>query len=541
MHAFTGTGRLIRLALRLDRIKLPVVILALLGILWPSVASIIEIYAPSAEERMVYAATTAPSIVSRVFGGPVSGPDIGAIVMNEMFLFTAVAVAFMCSLTVVRHTRQNEETGRAELIESGVVSRHAPLVAALVVACGASLVFGLLFSLTMIANDLPVSGSIGAGVAMSLVGVTFAAVAAVAAQLADSARGANGLAALAIGVAFLLRAIGDGTGKLVGNGMAVESTFPSWLSPFGWAQQVHAYTEANWWLFGLFAVLIVSLIGLAVSLMSRRDIGLGMISTRPGPDRAAPGLLSPFGLARRLQFGILRGWAVAVFVLSVTYGVVIKEFENLLTENEELRAAFEQFPGSPSDAFIGVMVNFMAITIAGYAVQALMRMRAEEASGQLESILGTGVSRSRWLLSHVGYVLMGVAILALITGFSMGGAFVLSTGEPWSEMMSIVSAALVQSTAVFSIVGLVIAVFAFKPGWSVPLAWGGFSACLIVMQLGVILKLPQWVQNLSPFGHLPAMPAEPFAWAPVIGLLIAAGLLGGLGLYAFRKRDIVTT
>ena len=40
----------------------------------------------------------------------------------------------MSILLVVRHTRADEETGRAELVGAGVVGRHAPLAAALVVA-----------------------------------------------------------------------------------------------------------------------------------------------------------------------------------------------------------------------------------------------------------------------------------------------------------------------------------------------------------------------------------------------------------------------
>ena len=40
----------------------------------------------------------------------------------------------MAILLVVRHTRAEEETGRAELVGAGVVGRHAPLAAALITA-----------------------------------------------------------------------------------------------------------------------------------------------------------------------------------------------------------------------------------------------------------------------------------------------------------------------------------------------------------------------------------------------------------------------
>src|SRR5688500_11064767 len=117
MHGLTGTGRLVRLALRRDRIKQPIGLLALGFMLFSSVAAAVDMYVKPSQQ-LTYAATTAPSVVSRIFGGPIDGPNMGAIVMNETFLFTAVAVAFMSTLTVVRHTRQNEEFGRSELVES---------------------------------------------------------------------------------------------------------------------------------------------------------------------------------------------------------------------------------------------------------------------------------------------------------------------------------------------------------------------------------------------------------------------------------------
>ncbi len=537
MHALTGTGKLLRLALRRDRVKLPIILTALAVLFASSAGATVELYKDPAQ-RLIYASTTAPSIVSRVFGGPIDGPHLGAIVQNETFLFTALAVAFMSSLTVVRHTRQNEEYGRSELIGSGVVSRHASLIAALIVAIGASLVFGLIAVMSLIALDLPVGGSVAFGLALASVGVIFAGVAAVTSQLADSARGANSMAALVIGVAFLLRAIGDALGRLSEDGLAVKSALPSWLSPFGWGQQLHPYSQSSWWVFILYGVFFAVLIGLAVIFMSKRDVGLGMISTRPGRAHAKRNLLSAFGLAHRLQRGVLRGWAIAVVVLGITYGAVIEEFEKIITENAELAEAFAQLGGNHTESFIGYMVSFMAIIIAGYSVQALLRMRSEEAGGQLESILGTSVSRQHWLLSHVGYVILGVAALSLLTALSMGITYVLVAGESWSWLWTIAQATLVQSLAVFAFAGFVIALFGLLPRFVVPLAWSAFSICLLVMQLGVLLRLPQWVMNFSPFGHLPIMPAQAFRLTPVISLAVIAVVLALGGLTAFRRRDI---
>lgn len=55
---------------------------------------------------------------------------------------------------------------------------------------------------------------------------------------------------------------------------------------------------------------------------------------------------------------------------------------------------------------------------------------------------------------------------------------------------------------------------------------------------GVGLGLPGWARDLSPFAHVPAVPASTMAWTPVVvlsALAVALLVLGGVGL---RHRDI---
>jgi ABC-2 type transport system permease protein len=53
-----------------------------------------------------------------------------------------------------------------------------------------------------------------------------------------------------------------------------------------------------------------------------------------------------------------------------------------------------------------------------------------------------------------------------------------------------------------------------------------------------VLRLPQWVQDLSPFEHLPLVPAQEFEWQPfAVVLLVAAGLVVAAQV-AFRRRDL---
>ncbi|MGI9208048.1 MAG: anibiotic ABC transporter, partial [Rhodococcus sp. (in: high G+C Gram-positive bacteria)] len=275
---FAGTGRLVRLALRRDRIRLPVWLLALTAILAFSAASVAGLY-PTVAELRGFAAASAASPVALATNGLVSGYSTGAVVASQTVMPLALAAALMTTLLVVRHTRQNEETGAAELIGAAVVGRRALLAAALLVAVGANLTLGVLSAAVLTLQGLPAGGSAALGASVAAAGIAFAAVAAVTAQVTDSARTANGLAGAALGVAFLLRAVGDMTGTVTGDGTRVESGWPTWLSPIGWAEQMRPYDSDDWWVLALPMVFSLVLCVVAVALTGRRDLGSGLVPT----------------------------------------------------------------------------------------------------------------------------------------------------------------------------------------------------------------------------------------------------------------------
>jgi ABC-2 type transport system permease protein len=162
-----------------------------------------------------------------------------------------VIVGLISLLTVIRHTRTEEETGRRELLGATVVGRHAGLAAALAATFGANLVLAALVALGMLSQDLPASGSLALGLELAAAGWIFAAVGAVAAQLTDSAAGARAIAISALGAAYLLRVVGDLSGQ-AGGGLS----WLSWLSPIGWAHRIRPYGDERWWLLALAAGLI---------------------------------------------------------------------------------------------------------------------------------------------------------------------------------------------------------------------------------------------------------------------------------------------
>jgi ABC-2 type transport system permease protein len=333
----TGTVRLLRLAIRRDRVVLPVWLLLLVGLLIASVASVAGIYG-SEEDRVAYATVAASNPVPRAFDGPMAGTELGAIVMTESFGILALLAGIMSVQALTRHTRQEEETGRAELVSSTIVGRDARLVAALLLTLGANLVLAVGTTAALLAYGLAAPGSVLAGLALGGVGLTFAAVGAVGAQLAQTARGANGLGVAVVGVAFLLRAVGDAFGTVAESGVEVISAWPSWLSPIGWGQQVKPYGGDHAGVLLLFLAATAVLVAVAFVLTRHRDVGAGMLPVRPGPATASRWLSSPAGLVVRLGRGGALGWAVGLALVAAAIGSIVDEVEALLETSDELIA-----------------------------------------------------------------------------------------------------------------------------------------------------------------------------------------------------------
>ena len=388
MNALRGTIALTGLALKRDRLKLPAYVLGPAALMAGMVGMWrTDTHQALVEEIELFARTPA----LRIFG-VVSGASIGSAFMTRGYLLLAVLAALMSALAVVRHTRQNEETGRAELVGAAVVGRHAGLAAAVIVTVGANLVLAGLLGLVGIATGLPAVGSFMAGLAVGAFGIVFAGVAAVSVQLSSTTRGASGLAAAVLGLAFVVSGLGNMLGTVDASGRRVVSAWPAWLSPMGWGQQMRPFGGDIWWPLGLFALAFAVLVGVASLLATRRDVGSGILAARRGHAQAAPQLLSPLGLAWRLQRGALLAWAAALAGFGLIFGAVIDEMKDTGGATADWYA---RMTGSDEmvEAWGTSMVEMTGMVVAVYAVQILLRMRAEEADGPLEPILATAVSR----------------------------------------------------------------------------------------------------------------------------------------------------
>ncbi len=70
------------------------------------------------------------------------------------------------------------------------------------------------------------------------------------------------------------------------------------------------------------------------------------------------------------------------------------------------------------------------------------------------------------------------------------------------------------------------------------LVWAAFAWVVVVAMIGPLLGLPEWTNDINPFTHVPRMPAEEFAAAPLLVMTAIAAALFLIGFVGLRRRDM---
>lgn len=513
-----GTAVLTRLALRRDRVVASVSVAMLVGLCFASAAATPGLYPDEATRvRAAEAINDSPAIVA-LYGPILDVRSEGELAMTKMTVLYAVFVAALLIVLVRRHTRVEEEAGRTELVGGGAIGRSAPLAAAVVEALALALVLGVLTAVANTAAGLDLRGSLAFGAIWAGTALVAAGIAAVTAQLSASARTCAALAASVVGALFVLRAVGD-TGP----------TWLSWLSPLGWNTQARAYGDPRWWVLALHPLIAAGLVGVAIVLRRRRDLGSGLLAARPGPERGSPRLADAVSLALDVHGPAIALWSVAVGVLGVAFGMIAPGVGDLL-ESGVAKELLDDLGG----LLVAAVLSVVAVVISYFAVAVVAWAGGDEGSGRAELVLATATSRSRWLAASLLVALAGTAWLLLVTGFGLEIGYVAASGP---EIGDLVTAALAWVPAVWVVAGLAVLGFAWRPGWT-GLGWAWPGLFLVLTLVVELLELPAWVGDLSPYSHVPQVPAESWDWGAETGLLAVAGALLALSWWRFSERDI---
>ena len=520
-----GTWRLLRLAARRDRLLVPVWVGCLVTTAVASITATTDLYSTVADRVAAAESINSTPAIIAIYGPISDVTSLGQVALFKMVLLGALFLAFLCALLIRRHTRVDEESGRAELVLSTVVATGAPLVAAVIEAVVVSFGTGLLTAAGLVAAGLGVAGSLAFGLSWAGIGLFATGVAAVAVQLSASARTAGGITAAVLAVAYVIRAVGDiGAGWL------------TWLSPFGWATKVEAFDADRWWVLGLYPLISVGLLLTAVVLRARRDLGSGLVAARPGP---AAGRLGTFpGLVERLVRTGLVGWLGSLMLLGVVLGGIATNAGDMLT-SDAAREMFERLggQGAAEEMFLAAEFSILGAGVSAWAITIATRMTGEETSGRTEAVLATGVSRTTLFLSVVGAILGGSLLLLAGVGLSAGISYGLGAHDVATKAPELLGAALVQAPAAWVVSALALLCWAIGPRFGSG-GWFVLAAFTILGQLGALIGLPDQVLHVSPFAHAPKAPVESVGWGTQALLVTIALVITGGAWWRYRTRDV---
>ena len=532
-----GTLKLLAFMLRRDRIRLP---------LWVFGLSLMMLYFANAlgtvltDEALKSMAALASSPMFALIGGPGYGFDsitVGKIIVGVYSVYIMIGAALMSILTISRHTRVEEQSGRAELIRANIIGRHAPLAAALIlVALMNLLLVGLLaviFQFSAIEVDsfqssLLLASSIGSA------GLFFAGVTAVTAQISAYSRTASGIAGVVLAVSFVVRGLGDMSFVQGGN-----LGWMSWLSPLGWAQQTAPLTLDRWWPLIISLLVTTFLIALSFVLQTRRDLDAGLLPDRLGEATAPTWLRNSLTFAFLLQRSTLLWWSFALLLGGLIFGAFVQPMaENAEGMPPEIMIVFG---GSDKmvEGYLGFMGLYFAIMSAIYAILAAQSLRTEEEMVRTETLLAAGISRKGWLESWALVTMLGSLILQTLAGFGVGIGASLTTGD-WSLCRSALIGHIIQTPAVWLLFGIAITFYGIAPRF-IGVTWAVFAWGAARSLFGDILQFKDAVLATSVFRTIGQYPNETISWG-VIGLLLALSIaLLTIGVQGFRRRDLVAT
>jgi len=534
---------LLRQRLRRDRfVVLPIWIVAT-GLLALAGASGVQTeFATDADRAIVLKVALATPSLLALRGVP-DGSSLGSYVYFQVFCYVAIMAALMSTFLATRHSRADEERGRAELVGAAPIGRATPLLATLVLGALANAVLGVFVALGFIAGGLDPQGSWSAGLAAAATGLAFLGAAAVVAQVAPTSRAANGISAGVVGVAFLLRAAGDASGTPNFDSLTLASAWPSWLSPIGWGQKVFAFTQHNLLPLLLSLGFAVVTASLAVLVQSRRDVGSSVLRECSGRATARVTLRSSVGLAWRQQWPSVVGWSIGGALLGSLAGSLAGRFVDSGDLSAQLQHILELFirggRGQLTDLMVIAIVGIGGILAAAAGAQAIMRARGEEADGRAELVLAAPISRLRWLF---GYLLVAVAsavAVALAAGLGAGLSF-LASGSDIDRFWSSLGAGVAQLPAAFALIAVTLLVFAVLPRATVALGWALVALAAFVGQFGELLQLPDWVRNISPFAHTPQLPGADAQWGAALVVIVISVAVTALSAVLVRRRQLTT-
>lgn len=528
MSALTGAKPLFRVAIGQDRRNIAPWVMLISVLSATSIIAYRWIFTDLSDRQALSLTLAANPALELVFG------PARDLLTNDGFnawragMLGCFFAALMATLTVVRNSRADEDSGQAELIASGIITRQARLAVAVGMAMVAGVALGVVSFLLTWAFGGGLTSTLLISAMFTSSAWMFAAVAALCVQLGSDARAASSLAIGTLGFTYVLRGWFDSS---------EAPGWTEWLTPFGWLSRTRAAVDND--PLPLLAALgfTVVLLAVAMRLQARRDFGMGLVSSRPGPATAPR--LGVWSLAWRLNRGSALTWLLSFAFLGMVFGNIAPTASRLITENPAIRVIMASGARTQAEltfGFVATIQQVIGIIAAVAGAQVAMRFREEEVDFRAEPLLAAPLRRAKHLAATV-LVALGISGVGMVTaGLVMAvvasrGSDQLAFGDVWLQ-------AVCTTVAVWLLVSVSLMLVAAKPvvrfgGWIVIVATFGITL------LGPTFKFPEWALDISPLHHVPVVVAPDRAWGELGWLgLVTVGLLA-IAFVGYRRRDVI--
>ncbi len=297
---------------------------------------------------------------------------------------------------------------------------------------------------------------------------------------------------------------------------------------------------ADWGPVVFLAGVDVVLLAIGVVAFGRRDLGsVANVGWLRVPSLPA-GIQGPFTRQLADRAGVAIGWGLGIGLYGMLIVASAKAFAESLGSLPQITAIIRAiYPGldlsQPSAVLQLSFFGFGSFIFGLAGASFLAGWASDEGRRRLEVVLSTPRSRLSWSVRSSLGVLAGIGVMTLVVAVLIGIAVATQAGD------------LVPPVAGIGVLGLAAAGLA-----GIGLAVGGVVrtslaagvtaflviATFLIDTLGVALKLPAWVLDLSIYKHLGQPMAGQFDMVGIVAAMVMT--VGGLAICAIglTRRDI---
>lgn len=511
-------NQLVLLNLRRDRWRLLTWVLSL-GLLPALLAVSTRQGYPNQAAMEAFAQQSMSNVAELALRGPIFEVSVGGLVAWSIASSGSLVSAVVAILMAVRYLGTDEAAGRTELLRSQPVGRSDLPIAALAVLAGCAVAIGLVAFAGLAATGMPIGGSLLLGLVLMGSTLFFTALGAVTAQLSTSPGLARGLGFTTLGVLFVIAAGGEATHSAL-----------VWFSPFGWARHAQAFAGNLFWVPLIPLVTAGLLAWLALRLASIRDLGTGLLPSRPAQSVAPGWLTNPLALAWRLGRGSLLGWCLGLGLLGVLMGSTMSNLDAQLDSSAFRDFAARHGGGSVGEVFFLFVLYVLAQIATAAVLAAVLRLRTDETDRLAEPLLAQPVTRGRWAASQL--VIGASTGLGILAAVAAGSA--LTSGKPTLALLT-----LAYLPAILLMLGIATLLIGWAPRAAVAVSWTLLGMLLLADLLGEFAIVPpEVITRISPYAATFGAMVGSGLPQVTVGLTLAALALAALGIIGLRRRDL---